>query len=582
MTTNPNTDEPSPYRALNEPAVCPQCGRIYFADLCPTPECRPGYQPAATGALSRRLAEAQLSPPPHDWATGPAASPHDPPAALAQYPTPAQPQYPPTGLPQYPPSAPWGTGPPEMVPPPRLGRSRDLKAAGIVLLVIAVGAASWLGLNRLTSAGSSKPRPQAQPTFPATWDPRVAPLADFVERTRGLAFDHPVFIDFLTPAQYSASVHVPATTQSEKTGAQRQTGMYRAVGLISGDVDLSGAGNLLADQGTLAYYSHRTKRIDVRGTDLTPSLRVTLVHEMTHALQDQHFDLGRIDKMALSGEQTGFQTLFEGDAVRVQEAYAATLTGADKASYDADQSSKQTSGKADLSGVPSALVTLFGAPYDLGPELLKVLISKNSNDSVDEAFRNPPVDEAQVFDPWVYLAHQQPDKVSTPAVPAGGKSFDSGDFGALSWFVALSQRIDPHVALQAADAWAGDAFVAFQQNQRVCVLVDVHATSASAGARMASGFTQWARAMPAGAVTVTPKGTGLEVNACDPGPTANLTPVATAADAMVLPVVRTEITLSTLHQGGTLPQARCAGTAVVGAYSEAEPRGQRCSPRPGL
>ena len=34
----------------------------------------------------------------------------------------------------------------------------------------------------------------------------------------------------------------------------------------------------------------------MRGTDLTDvDVRVTIVHELTHALQDQHFDLTKLD-----------------------------------------------------------------------------------------------------------------------------------------------------------------------------------------------------------------------------------------------------------------------------------------------
>ena len=35
----------------------------------------------------------------------------------------------------------------------------------------------------------------------------------------------------------------------------------------------------------------------MRGTDLTDvDVRITLVHELTHALQDQHFDLTKLDE----------------------------------------------------------------------------------------------------------------------------------------------------------------------------------------------------------------------------------------------------------------------------------------------
>ena len=41
-----------------------------------------------------------------------------------------------------------------------------------------------------------------QPHIPSAWDARVAPIADFVEKERGLDFDHPVDVEFLSPADY--------------------------------------------------------------------------------------------------------------------------------------------------------------------------------------------------------------------------------------------------------------------------------------------------------------------------------------------------------------------------------------------
>jgi hypothetical protein len=63
--------------------------------------------------------------------------------------------------------------------PPR----RRVGALGAVLLALAAVLAV-LGLRELASAGESD--------HPSAWDADVAPLARFVEQTRGLTFDHPV------------------------------------------------------------------------------------------------------------------------------------------------------------------------------------------------------------------------------------------------------------------------------------------------------------------------------------------------------------------------------------------------------
>ena len=62
----------------------------------------------------------------------------------------------------------------------------------------------------------------------------------------------------------------------------------------------------------------------MRGSDLTPDVRETLAHELTHALQDQHFDLRRFEN-GPDGAEEAYRALYEADAVRVQFAFDKTL-----------------------------------------------------------------------------------------------------------------------------------------------------------------------------------------------------------------------------------------------------------------
>src|SRR5690606_30912447 len=121
---------------------------------------------------------------------------------------------------------------------------------------------------------------------PDRWDERVAPLVSFVERTRGLRFEHPVSVYFLTPAQYR---HAIVTASDDPVSGddgdavsgtaddERALGVQRALGLVEGAPDLEAAAADLGATGTLAYYDYRKKVVNVRGTDVTPSMEATLV-----------------------------------------------------------------------------------------------------------------------------------------------------------------------------------------------------------------------------------------------------------------------------------------------------------------
>ncbi|HEU5003959.1 MAG TPA: hypothetical protein VFW71_14450 [Actinomycetota bacterium] len=501
------------------------------------------------------------------------ASPYRP---AGNFPAPPAPPYQPPYHPQGPGWPPAGGGGPQMPGwPPNLPRRspeqqrRDKRIGfilGTVALVLIIGLVSVLTFNHGSLSFKAAPKASPQPTFPASWDARVLPEVGFVQQDRGLTFKHPVAVSFLSDADYVKQMQSSGDNSGPNLDAQ-ETGLFRAVGLIQGSADLNDASNKLADDGTAAFYDSTTKQVYVRGTDLTLDVKVTLVHELTHAVQDQYFDLSRGDSMINSGAQEGFQALVEGDAVRVQNDYVDTLPSTDQALYEQQDQAASDAAQQSLTSVPPAMLELFGAPYELGPELLKVLVNENGNASVDSAFRNPPSTELQYFDPWVFVAQTPAAHVDQPAAPKGTKKFDNGDFGAMSWYVVLTQRIAPAVALPAADAWAGDAYVGYTENGKSCMAATVAATPTGLPA-MTTAFTQWAQAMPAGSVTVTPDPAGIKVTACDPGTAAGVAPVATAQDALVVPVTRTEFTIGVLAGGAPQAFARCSGTKVAEGFSE--------------
>ena len=76
----------------------------------------------------------------------------------------------------------------------------------------------------------------------------------------------------------------------------------------------------------------------MRGTDLTDvDVRITLVHELTHALQDQRFDLTRLDDaIETSGEDFALTALVEGDATSIEDDYLYSLPQAEQDAYFAE------------------------------------------------------------------------------------------------------------------------------------------------------------------------------------------------------------------------------------------------------
>jgi hypothetical protein len=413
-----------------------------------------------------------------------------------------------------------------------------------------------------------RPGPDGPP-HPDAWDPQVAEIAAFVEVERGLTFDEPVFVDFLTPDEYRAAVTAdePTATAEDKAledeANDQFVGSLRALGLLEGEPDMDQASDDLSDSGTLAYYDPETERITVRGTVMTPGLRVTLAHELTHALQDQHFDLTRMYEMA-SVQAEDFRAVIEGDAQRVESVYVENeLDAEETTAYEAESQTASDEGEAATAeSVPDIVMTSFASPYILGGAFIELLFQLEGNAGVDRALETPPASDVQLFDPFRFLSPTDPLEVDAPEPVNGGEVLDEGEFGATNLYLLLASRIDAGEALAAVDGWGGDVMVLSESDGEICMQVAVEGTTAETTLQLGAALTRWSEAMPGDAdrVEIGDGGGPVELTACDPGAEAPLAVAPDMTRALNLPSFRTYMAAQTIEfRGFREAEADCAG-----------------------
>ncbi len=430
-----------------------------------------------------------------------------------------------------------------------------LTGVGVAVVLVA-------GLTAAVLEGPEGPR------YPDAWDPRVADLADFVARERRLTFEHPVFVDFLDDEAFRRTVVAgdDDLTVEDRDDLEQGTQLLRATGLVPGSFDLLESSNQLTGEGILAYYDSMAERITVRGTELTPGLRATLVHELTHALQDQHFDLSRVGALPTDSANNALRAVVEGDALRVEQGWSEQLAPAERNALDAERLAEVEG--TETSGVPGALSAFFSAPYELGAPFIDVVHSERDQAGLDEALRVPPTTEEQLLDPFAYLENDEALVVEAPAPAEGAIGHQEGDFGALTWFIVLAEHLDPRRALAAVDGWGGDAYVAFERDGRACVRSAFQGDTDAETDEMEAALVEWAAAVPATDASVIRAADTVVLDSCDPGGAA--APGGGAANAVGYPVTRTYITLGALAGGLPIERARCVGNAFVQALPVAE------------
>jgi hypothetical protein len=400
------------------------------------------------------------------------------------------------------------------------------------------------------------------------WDRRIAPIAADVEDLRGLTFKHPVPVRFLPELEFEDQVGMDADDDDSVSDAELMTEIWRAVGLIGDDVDLFDAVDDASRSGILAYYDHERDEIVVRGDGpIDAHKRVTLAHELTHALQDQHFDLDKLQEKAwdVSSEANDtLRALIEGDAERIEHQYLDELSPADAADYDRIDAEEGDRIVTDTTDVPAALEILMYAPYMYGPGIARILEAEGGNAAVDEAFTRSAPSAKIYFDPLSREPAKRP--ANPPRLRQGEREVEDEDldaaFDAFSLYLMLAGRLDLRTAIAAADAMEHGTGIVYEAAGTTCFRATIAGDSELGTAVLADAIDRWTVTMPNAAVE---DADGVVTfHACDPGAAASPPNEDALQAAARLLAFRSQLVEELVRDQLPADMASCVAHFVVG------------------
>ena len=349
-------------------------------------------------------------------------------------------------------------------------------------------------------------RPAAATPMPGLATAAFIPVAEsFVEKNRGLKFKHVVNVKYLSDAEFTAQVL--AEQRRYRSGTDREGILLRALGLLDPSVDVEAEEEKLLGAGVIGYYNPRTKELAVRGTKATVQVRHALVHELTHALQDQWFSLDTPDNLDGDAE-VAFKVLAEGDAVRIEQLYIAGMTADEK-----KQVSQEGAGGLPA-GIPQSLISEIAFPYQAGPAFLKALGTVGGDSAVNDAFLKRPTATAQVMLPNRYTSGFVPQLVPVPA--AGDAATSDGVFGDFRLALLLEPLLRTNAitvanAVVALQGWQGDHFVTWRADGKDCVRINFVVDGPATATALYDTLGKFAATRPG--VVVTP-GSPLSMLSC--------------------------------------------------------------------
>jgi len=378
----------------------------------------------------------------------------------------------------------------------------------LVVVLIAAGVTTAVLRDRRsgtrTAAGPSSTIPSAPSTTSTTVAAEpgyVTEIKGQVSELRGLAWKSNLKVDVVSRDELARRYKAGTERDARPDRLAGDGDTFQVLHLIPRDMDYAKALTDLFSGLVLGFYDPETKELVVgdSGGSVSAATKVTLAHELDHALTDQWFEFGArtkaLDEADRQEEIDAFDALIEGDAKYLESAFADKHLSEEEqvavalgALGDVDEASAAKVAKA-----PRFLLDYLYFPYTDGLTFVRSRAKSKGFAGVDEAYRRPPTSTEQILHPDAYDANDTwappplPDVAAATSCPLRR----AGTLGELKMDELLAGQLDGSTAKAAAAGWEGDAFQTVRCGDKLGMVERWQADSDGAAARLASALATW-------------------------------------------------------------------------------------------
>lgn len=331
------------------------------------------------------------------------------------------------------------------------------------------------------------PAPPPPPGRPAD----VGDLAAQVARLHQLALRRALRTRVTSAGALADKVSQIAFEESDPEEVDDTERLLVALRLAPPGTDLDATMERLYREQILGLYVPKERTLYVRkGGGKSPLQRVTTVHEITHALQDQSFDLVAMQRRVRKDAEASLAllSLIEGDAVLTQQLWAQEhLTAAEQ-----QRLTSESGGSSDaLDSTPDYLRASLFFPYEQGGRFVVELYRSDGFAAINNAFDDPPATSEQILHPERYLQRDEPVDTPVNARPPAdweaAATFAFGEFDLLEMFKDLGEDS----AATAAGGWDGGEIRSWERGDDTVVAAALAFDSDGDAAEACDALGRW-------------------------------------------------------------------------------------------
>ena len=344
-----------------------------------------------------------------------------------------------------------------------ISRGQSRKWWALWVLMVALGLASALQLGGTAVA-------QEESDVLATADA----LLGRVSQVTGLSIKNQVKKQILNRSQIRKYLEESLHAEYTPHEIYVQEAMLRAFGLVPADFSLETFLLGFYTEQAAGFYDPRQKTLFLTD-DLAPEMQtLVLAHELTHALQDQNYDLQKFLRAERANDDAtnARQALTEGHAmavtlqIMIQPLELSSLP--DLGPIMAGAMQLQMEGFPAFRNAPAFLRKQMVFPYLEGVDFTRSLVAHGGWPKANAAFTNPPHSTQEIFDPKFYLEPRPLAKFDLPRPPPLAKYpklqlLTENVMGQLGYYGLLEQFISEDQANNVAPGWVADRYVLYDR-----------------------------------------------------------------------------------------------------------------------
>lgn len=219
-----------------------------------------------------------------------------------------------------------------------------------------------------------------------------------VERIRRLEFERRVQVEVVNRTELASRIGTEAPPPAVR---RLENAKYEALFMVNESANAVAIQRGTSESAVAGFYSSRNGRIVIVTPAGAPARidELTLAHELTHALQDQHFDLGSFARPTRE-QHNAVDGIVEGDPQYVQHRYEQRCMGAWNGSCVSPTAPTGGGEGGSTAGLGPFLVRY--QPYSDGPVFVRSLHRSGGWEAVNAAYDDPPASTEQTIHPRLY------------------------------------------------------------------------------------------------------------------------------------------------------------------------------------